>query len=163
MMTMWDCHDPHEVDETETPAVLKVDFTNGYNSPPRSKLLTQVECKLPHVLRFVRYLYAQAATLVVIHEGKVVGEIKSVFGAQQGDPLGGHFFALSIYDFMAALLHRFPEAAISWIVDDLTVSDKQGNLVEVAKMIQEQGPEYGLFKNATKGEVYSQMNLQNPD
>ena len=163
MMAMWDRHDPHEVDETETPGVLKVDFTNGYNSPPRSKLLTQVECKLPHMLRFVRYLYAQAATLVVMHEGKVVGEIESVFGTQQGDPLGGHFFALSIYDFMAALLRQFPEAAISWIVDDLTVSDKQGTLVEVAKMIQEQGPEYGLFKNATKGEVYSQMNLQNPD
>ena len=34
MMAMWDRHDPYEVDATETPGVLKVDFTNGYNSPP---------------------------------------------------------------------------------------------------------------------------------
>ena len=92
---------------------------------------------------------------MVVHKGAVVLKVNSVYGSQQGDPLGGHFFALSMYDFMLRLATKFPEACISWIVDDLTVSDKQGRLLEVAEFIRSVGPEYGLFKNDTKGEIYS--------
>ena len=51
---------------------------------------------------------------------------------------------------MEELRAAFPEACVSWIVDDLTVSDKQGQLEKVAKFIAEKGPAYGLFKNETK-------------
>ena len=144
-----------EVLEKDIPGVLKVDFRNGYNSTSRAKMLAQVQAKFPHLLRFARFCYAQQAKLVVMHAGGVVGEIESVFGTQQGDPLGGHFFALSIFQFMANLQSKFPESCVSWIVDDLTVSDTQDVLGKVAEFIKVEGPEYGLFKNDTKGEFYS--------
>ena len=147
--------DEEEVLEGDIPGVLKVDFQNGYNSTSRAKMLAQVQHKFPHLLRFARFCYAQQAKLVVMHAGAVVGEIESVFGTQQGDPLGGHFFALSIFQFMADLQVKFPEACVSWIVDDLTVSDTQDELVKVAAFIDSKGPEYGLFKNDDKGEFYS--------
>jgi len=148
-------------DEDEVPGVLKVDFKNGYNSTQRSKMMAQVEVKLPRLLRFTRYCYAQEGTVVFMYKGKSVKELKSKFGSQQGDPLGGHYFALSIFDFMQELHSAFPEACKSWIVDDLTVSDKQGQLAEVAKFIAEKGPAYGLFKNETKGEFYTPFSARN--
>ena len=87
-----------------------------------------------------------------MHKGAVVGEIDSVHGSQQGDPLGGHLFALAIYDFMLKLKETFPEACISWSVHDLTVSAKQGQLQELAEMVHTERPDYGLFKHtAQKG------------
>ena len=107
-------------------------------------MVSQVAAKLPHLSRFTRYCYAQTARFVVMHKGVVVAELDSVFGSQQGDPLGGHFFALSVYDFMRELRDAFQSESISWIVDDLTVSGTQGRLTEVAKFIEEKGPAYEL-------------------
>jgi len=147
----------------EVPAGLKIDFKNGYNSTKRSKMLTQVQHRFPGMLRFVRYTYAQRASFVVMHKGRVVKEIDSIYGTQQGDPLGGHLFALSIYDFMLDLRDNFPQAAISWIVDDLTVSDTQAQLKLIAEKVDTDGPEYGLFKNHTKGEIYSHITDTRPN
>ena len=63
---------------------------------------------------------------------------------------------------MLKLKETFPEACISWIVDDLTVSAKQGQLQELAEMVHAQGPDYGLFKHSTKGEFFSQMSVIDP-
>ncbi|MEC9336354.1 MAG: hypothetical protein VYC68_02515, partial [Candidatus Thermoplasmatota archaeon] len=153
--------DDGDDDDDEVPGILKVDFKNGYNSTQRSKMLSQVEVKMPRLLRFTRYCYAQVGRLVFMYKGKVVQVLDSKFGSQQGDPLGGHYFALSIFDFMEELHAAFPEACVSWIVDDLTVSDKQGQLEKVAKFIAEKGPAYGLFKNETKGEFYTPFSARN--
>ena len=102
------------------PGVLKVDYSNGYNSTQRARMLAQVQAKLPRLLRFTRYCYAQIAKVVIMHRGKIVRVLDSRFGTQQGDPLGGHFFALSIYDFMLKLKDTFQNACVSWIVDDFT-------------------------------------------
>ena len=141
--------------EDDIPGILKVDYSNGYNSTQRSRMLAQIEAKLPHLLRFSRYLYAQVAKVVIMHKGVAGRVLESRFGSQQGDPLGGHFFALSIFDFMLELKDKFQNACVSWIVDDLTVSGTQEELVQVAKFIAEKGPAYGLFKNDTKGEFYT--------
>jgi hypothetical protein len=147
----------------EVPAGLKIDYKNGYNSTKRSKMLAQVEQKFPALLRFTRYVYAQRAKFVVMHKGRVIEAIDSVHGTQQGDPLGGHLFALSIYDFMKELRDDFPQAAISWIVDDLTVSDTQAQLKLIAERVHTVGPEYGLFKNHSKGEIFSHITAAQPN
>jgi len=152
-------HSDHQEMMRAVPAMLKIDFRNGYNSTCRGKMLAQVEAKVPHLLRFARYLYAQRTKFVVMHKGQLVEVIESAFGSQQGDPLGGHFFALSIYDFMKQVRDEWPTACISWVVDDLTVVDTQERLLEVARMVDTEGPEYGLFKHDTKGEIYSPHNV----
>ena len=163
MMALWNQYEVEEPEEPEEiPGVLKIDYKDGYNSPKRSRMLSQVESKVPHMLRFTKYLYAQRAKIVVMHKGVVVGEIASVHGSQQGHLLGGHLFALAIYGFMLKLKGTFPEACISWIVDDLTVSAKQGQLQELAEMVHTQGPDYGLFKHCTKREFFSQMSVIDP-
>ena len=88
MMALWNQYEVEEPeDPEEIPGVLKIDYKNGYNSPKRSRMLSQVESKVPHMLRFTRYLYAQRAKFVVMHKGAVVGEIDSVHGSQE-IPLG---------------------------------------------------------------------------
>lgn len=152
-------HLDHQEMMRAVPAILKIDFRNGYNSTCRGKMLAQVEAKVPHLLRFACYLYAQRTKFVVVHKGQLVEVIESAFGSQQGDPLGGHFFALSIYDFMKQVRDEWPTACISWVVDDLTVVDTQERPLEVARMVDTEGPEYGLFKHDTKGEIYSPHNV----
>ena len=63
---------------------------------------------------------------------------------------------------MLKLKETFPEACISWIVDDLTVSAKQGQLQELAEMVHTQGPDYKLFRHSTKGEFFSQIGVIDP-
>ena len=58
--------------EDDIPGILKVDYNNGYNSTRRSRMLAQIEAKLPHLLRFSRYLYAQVAKVVIMHKGVAV-------------------------------------------------------------------------------------------
>ena len=154
MMVLWNWYEVEEI-----MGVLKIDLKNGCNSTKRSQMLAQVESKVPHLLRFTSYLYAQSAKFVVMHRAAVVGEIDSIHGSQQGDRLTGCFFALSIYDSMVKLKDTFPEAGNSWIVDVLTVSAKQGRLLGLSAMVHTQGPEHGLFSHNTKGEFYSQMGL----
>lgn len=173
MMTSWDTYERKVTDALDNggeapgpddvPGMLKIDFKNGYNSTQRAKMLAQIQARMPHLLRFARFLYAKPAKFVVMHEGKVVGEIDSVFGTHQGCPLGGHFFALSILDFMREVRDKCPQAAVSWIVDDLTVSGTVGELKEVAKLVDENGPEYGLFKNESKGEFYTPKSHSDDD
>ena len=93
------------------------------------------------------------AKFVVMHKGQVAAEIDSVFGSQQGDPLGGHYFALSIYDFAKQLKDTHPTACISWIVDDLTVTDTQGQLAEMAETIEVDGPGSAPLLSVTGHEV----------
>ena len=59
-----DQHAPHE---GGTPGILKVDFKNGYNSTCRAKMLSQVQSKMPKLLRFARFLHNQQAQFVVGH------------------------------------------------------------------------------------------------
>ena len=142
-------------DEDEIPAALKADFKNGYNNTLRSKFIAQVQEKFPHTLRFVRSMYAQIAKVKYMRNGEVVHEVDSVRGSMQGDPMGSHLFALSIYDFAEGLLQTVPTAMVTFIIDDLTISDTQAGLVKAADYIHAHGPEYGLIKHPTKGSVYS--------
>ena len=99
-------------------------------------MISQVQHKVPTWVRFVRYCYAKPSRLAVLKNGVAVHTVMSKYGSQQGDPIGGHLFALAIYDFMALVARHVPQAAISWIVDDLTVSGTMLELQQVATLIQ---------------------------
>ena len=86
-------------DLDEIPGALKADFKNGYNSTCRAKMLAEVQARFPKMLRFVRFLYADSPLFVVMSKGKEVVKIATKYGTQQGDPLGGHLFALSLHKF----------------------------------------------------------------
>ena len=74
----------------------------------------------------------------------------------QGDPLGGHWFTLSIQSFMDALRrHLKDETMIAWIVDDLTVVWPHSELHAAATFIKQQGCHYGLKLKAAKCKLYS--------
>ena len=142
---------PPPPNDEVVPGVLQYDSINAYNSTSRAKMITQVQHKVPQWLRFVRYCYARPARLVIMHNGQVVQVIRSRHGSQQGDPIGGHLFALSIYDFMFDLIQQIPQAAISWIVDDLTISGNARELRQAMAFLQESGPEFGLFQQCGAG------------
>ena len=53
----------HKPDPNKIPALMKVDFKNGYNSTCRAKMLAQVRAKTPTLLRFATFLYVSKRTL----------------------------------------------------------------------------------------------------
>ena len=151
-----------QVAEKDIPVGGKADFRNGYNNTLRSRMLAQIEEKFPTLLRQARYNYAQRAKVVFMKAGEEAHIVESVFGSQQGDVLGGHYFALSIYDFAHDLITQHSEVMVTFIIDDLTLSGTQGELTKALQFVEDKGPQYGLFKHPRKGAVFSHVEDYEP-
>ena len=95
------------------------------------------------------------------HQGQLVGTIPSKWGSMQGDPLGGHYFSLSIQPLMATLAADTTgnETFQGWIMDDLTVAGSQRNVARIAELLETMGPQYGLKLNAAKTKIYCKQDL----
>jgi hypothetical protein len=165
LMRKFDEHMEAPSDDRDTgamPAMAAMDFSNAFNAASRAKMIAQVQSKHPRLSRFTRYCYSKPSKLKVLHQGRVAYVISSQVGSHQGDPLGGHYYSLSDYEFMEGLLDIDSNLAISWIVDDLTVSGTFASLHKVAQYIELRGAPFGLFPNRTKSHFYSPIHAASP-
>ena len=145
-------------DPANSPGALTIDYTNGFNSFSRPKMLSQVQDKMPEWLRFVRYCYAQPAELVVMHQGTTRAVIPSLHGTQQGDGIGCHLFGFGIYGFMEQFTLKFKDSLVnSMIIDDQTLAGGCNELSEAAVWVATEGPKYGLFPKITKLHHFSSV------
>ena len=71
--------------------LVKIDFTNAFNSVDRQAFLEQCRHQFPGLSRWAEWCYAQPSKLYFGSE-----TISSEKGVQQGDPLGPMLFALAI-------------------------------------------------------------------
>ena len=165
LMRKFDEHMEAPADEggpESMPAMVAVDFSNAYNAASRAKMIAQVQSKHPRLSRFARYCYSRPSKLKVLHQGRVAYEISSREGSHQGDPLGGHFHSLSNEEFMKSLLDLDPDLAVSWIIDDLTVSGTFASLHKVIEHIELHGAPFGLFPNHAKCRFFSPAHAAAP-
>ena len=125
--------------------LLKIDFTNAFNSLRRDRLLEQVKMTFPELYNLVHAAYGDSSILQSASEG-----------VQQGDPLGVLLFCLAIHP----LVEPMSSELNIWYCDDGTLGGSPDCVYEDYVRIKELGSEMGLSLNIKKTEL-SQLSCDN--
>jgi hypothetical protein len=125
-------------------AMLKLDFTNAFNSLYRDLILQTVLDELPELYPFIYMCYANAS---VLQFGDEV--FASCEGAQQGDPLGPLLFCLASFKLARSISSEFNV----WYLDDGTVAGDADTLLREFELVKREGPRLGLILNERKCEI----------
>jgi hypothetical protein len=126
--------------------VVKLDFSNAFNSLHRDVMLVAVLEKVPGIYKFCHSSYNKPSELV--YGGYT---IYSKEGPQQGDPLGPLLFCGTINPLLQSLVCKLKLA----YMDDVTLG---GSVSEVAQDVEEircKGRDIGLQLNDKKCEFIS--------
>ena len=129
---------------TANKALLKLDFTNAFNTVRRDKMLASVEQLAPSIFPFIHSVYSASSSLFwddsVIH---------SCEGIQQGDPLGPLLFCLSIQHLLLAL---HSELRMSYL-DDISLGGGVEDISNDLVMFKQGAKDVGLQLSPQKGEI----------
>ena len=109
-------------------ALVKIDFTNAFNSVDRQTFLQECRHQFPGLSRWAEWCYAQPSTLYFGPE-----TISSEKGVQQGDPIGPMLFALAIQPMLKELSDGRSNEGLELIysyLDDLILAGEQRSVVE---------------------------------
>ena len=125
-------------------AIIKVDFTNAFNTIRRDRMLLAVEEFIPELLPFIHSVYCESSSLMW---GTDI--IQSSERIQQGDPLGPLLFCLSIHKMCTKLQS---ELAVFYL-DDGTLGGHWTDVVNDLTLIEEESSALGLLLNKHKTEL----------
>jgi hypothetical protein len=125
-------------------ALLKIDFTNAFNTMHRDVMLSVIHDELPELFPFIDSCYAGRSFLQF---GQYT--LMSDEGPQQGDPLGPLLFCASIM----SLVKRVKSQCNIWYMDDGTLGGEVETLLEDFRMLTLEGKNLGLVVNIAKCEV----------
>ena len=123
--------------------LLKLDFSNAFNSIRRDKMLHAVLEKSPAIFAFAHSTYAQPTNL---YFGDHV--IVSSEGVQQGDPLGPLLFCLTILGLTSSLSSEFRV----FYLDDGTLGGPIQDIISDLEHIEQASKDLGLVLNKAKCE-----------
>ena len=126
--------------------LLKLDFTNAFNSIRRDRMLEAVQRLAPSIYPFVHSVYSSPSSL--FWSDKI---IQSSEGVQQGDPLGPLLFCLTIHH-VCSLLKS--ELCIFYL-DDGTLGGALSDVLHDIEVITKEAGIVGLDLNPQKSEVIS--------
>ena len=132
--------------KNEIEGVLLVDASNAFNSLNRQAALHNVARLCPALQGVIGNTYSHAIRLFVSSGG----ELASVEGTCQGDPLAMALYAVAIAPMIQRLQEACPTVLQSWYADDDSVGDTLESLAQYWKRLLQIGPAYGYFPNANK-------------
>ena len=121
--------------------LLKLDFSNAFNSIRRDVMFATVLREMPELYPFVHMCYNSASLLSF---GEFL--LQSEEGAQQGDPLGRLLFCVSIMD----LVRNMTSELNIWYMDDGTIGGQLNDLLHDLDIVRRIGPTLGLQLNEDK-------------
>ena len=124
--------------------VVKLDFSNAFNSLHRSDMLQSVADRAPHLLSYCHSAYSNPS---VLYYGQFV--IMSQEGPQQGDPLGPLLFCNTIHP----LIESLSSALRLGYMDDVTLGGSQEAVARDVQRIMNDGKDLGLNLNVSKCEL----------
>jgi hypothetical protein len=133
----------------EDHVMVKLDFSNAFNSLHRHDMLLAVQQNLPEIYAFCHSAYSHPTQLF---HGQYL--IMSEEGPQQGDPLGPLLFSLTIQPLLAGLTSVL---SLGYL-DDLTVGDKQTVVAADIQRVKDFGENMGLTLNISKCELFCHPN-----
>ncbi|KAL5500326.1 hypothetical protein EMCRGX_G011871 [Ephydatia muelleri] len=131
---------------TANKALLKLDFTNAFNTVRRDKMLASVELLAPSIFPFIHSVYSAPSSL--FWDDRV---IHSCEGIKQGDPLGPLLFCLSIHHLLLAL---HSELSMSYL-DDISLGGDVEDISNDLVMFKQGAKDVGLQLNPNKCEIIS--------
>lgn len=143
--------------EDPTQGLLKIDLKNAFNLVNRNSFLAETRQHLPELYKWTEYCYAED------HPHLWVGDwmLRSVLGAQQGDPLGPLLFALALQPILTRLQEhledKFPHGTnmLCFYLDDGLIIGKHTVLVEALQFLgHEEVKSHGLHLSPAKCEVW---------
>ena len=132
--------------------LLKLDFSNAFNTLRRDSILEVVHRLSPEIYNFVHLAYHQKS--ILSFRGVT---IESDEGCQQGDPLGPLLFAVTIHPILLSLKSDFKMGYL----DDLSVGGDANTLSEDFHLIQGLVSDLGLSLNTNKCEIISGNGFSN--
>ena len=127
-------------------AIIKLDFSNAFNSIRRDLILDTVARNMPELYRFTLATYSCEPSLTFGDQA-----IPSREGSQQGDPLSGLEFCESIQP----VINKLDSDLEIGFMDDLSLSSDLPTLAKDVKTIIDSEPVIGLRLNASKCEIIS--------
>lgn len=130
--------------------LVKLDFSNAFNTIRRDAVLNAVAVKLPELYRFCSSAYSDHSTLTF-------GDrlIQSQEGVQQGDPLGPLLFCLTLQPILNSLSSKLRVGYL----DDVTLGGKVEVVNSDVSLIMSNGNSIGLQLNQSKCEIISLSNI----
>ena len=130
----------------DTHVIVKLDFTNAFNTLRRDSLLEAVAREVPEIYRFAHAAYAVEPILQYDAD-----TIRSQEGTQQGDPLGPLEFCITI---QPLLIRLRAELRIGYL-DDLTLGGHKDIVAADIELIDREAAALGLKLNKSKCELIS--------
>src|SRR5688572_13974202 len=127
--------------------LVKLDFTNAFNTLRRDSLLEAVARDIPDLYRFAHAAYSNRPML---RHGSNI--IRSEEGTQQGDPLGPLEFCITL---QPILLQLKSELRVAFL-DDLTLRGKVDVVAHDIQLIAQESANLGLQLNRAKCEIIFQ-------
>ena len=124
--------------------LLKLDFSNAFNSIRRDKMLLAVKKLVPELYPLVHSAYSSPSSL--FWGDKI---ILSAEGVQQGDPLGPLLFCLTLHNLISELTSEL----ILGYLDDVTFGGSLADVSRDVQLFEQAAKQLGLKLNHTKTEV----------
>jgi hypothetical protein len=134
-------------------ALLKIDFSNAFNTVDRDTVLSQVRSKFPAIARWATWCYAKPAKLVFGNQ-----TVTSAAGVQQGDPLGPLLFSLAIHAVVRDLRQLSSTNGgtldmSTFYLDDGILAGDIEVVAEALRLLESRCPALGLSLNHGKCEL----------
>ena len=128
-------------------ALVKIDFTNAFNSLRRDTLLEAVFLEFPEAYPFLFACYGQESDL---YFGQKI--LVSAEGVQQGDPLGPWLFSLATLPILKQGGGRHAQLKFAYL-DDITIGGELQSLADGVEQIRHEAAAMGLAMNDSKSEL----------
>ncbi|XP_026404939.1 uncharacterized protein LOC113300025 isoform X1 [Papaver somniferum] len=124
-------------------------FSNAFNLVDMSRIIKEVRTHCPNIYHWVEFCYAKPARLYYLDS-----ILSSAKGVHQGDPLGPLLFALALHPLVDKITAQCELDLHAWYLDDGTIVGDTMEVSKAFKIIQEEGPSYGLHLNVLKTEIF---------
>lgn len=129
---------------TANDVIVKLDFSNAFNSVRRDVVADLLAKEMPELLPFFKLCY-ESSSFLVFGDYLIISEE----GFQQGDPLAVFLFCLSIHKLLKGLKSKFKTAYI----DDISKGDYWKVVLEDLAFVVREIPKIGLSLNEGKSEL----------
>ena len=129
-----------------TDAVLLIDASNAFNCMNRMVGLHNIRITCPTISTYLINTY-RYPTRLFISGG---GEILSLEGTTQGDPLAMAWCSLNTVTIINKLMSSLPEIKQVWLADDATAAGKIRSLHLWYELLIKEGKKFGYFVNGGK-------------
>jgi hypothetical protein len=130
--------------------MVKLDFSNAFNSLHRSDMLLAVRDRLPELYAYCFSAYANPS---ILYHGPFT--FFSEEGPQQGDPIGPLLFSNCIHPMLLSM----DSVLNCGYLDDVTLGGPVETVVRDVAKIVERGGKLGLFLNCSKCELVTHDNF----